>query len=88
VSIDANTGPVGLDDVNHTVCCRPDWGLCGRGVAGWDFVPEGEEEANDCPHCIAREGRPCAASFCRVRRLWRRLTRKRWSAECEQGSKR
>lgn len=87
MSIDANTQPVGLDDVNHTVCCRPDRGLCGRRVDGWDFMAAGEP-GNDCPHCAAWMGRPCAAPFCRLRQLVRRLTGKRWSTEYEKRSKR
>lgn len=87
MSIDANTQPVGLDDVNHTVCCRPDWGLCGRRVAGWDFM-EADEPGNDCPHCAARMQRPCGKSFCRLRRPWRWLAGKHWSTEYEKRSKR
>lgn len=89
MSIDANTGPVGLDDVSHIVCCKPDWGLCGRSVADLDFVPQGEPPSwPRCPSCAARVGQPCGKRFCLARRLWWGLTRKHWSTEYEKRSKR
>ncbi len=79
MSVDANIQPVGLDewDITHRTCCRPDWSLCGRSLAGGDWLPEDEQPV--CESCAALMTRPCRASFCRLRRLWRAWRGIRWS---------